>query len=100
MMTHTLLIIGLAIASAVLLVLWLIEKFGSRQREYAAVSRATRTFRIAMRYLARRQPALPDQFAELFLNGDMRGIDRYYPDFAAFEAAEIKAELEGDYLDD
>jgi hypothetical protein len=89
----------LAIGCAALLVLWLVEKFGSWQSEHAAVSQATRSFRIALRYLARVQPSLPDYFAELFLKGDMRAIDRYFPDFAAFEAAEIKAELEGEYAE-
>jgi len=96
-MSHTLLTAALAIGCAVLLVLWLIEKFGSWQREDAAVSRATQTFRIAMRYLARVPPAGTAYFAELFLKGDMRALDRYFPDYAAFEAAEIKAEQEGDY---
>ena len=98
-MIQTILTASLGLAAMTFLILWVVERFGSWEREDIAVSRATRELRIALRFIACEQPTPAYQFAEYVLRADHRGIERHFPRFTRFRAEEIRAEAEGEYAE-
>jgi hypothetical protein len=82
-----------------LILLLLVLIITERLRAARAREAATRDFRLAMRYIAeRRVDRAPQQFAELFLSGNKRWMELYFPDFERFRQTQIAAEEENDYV--